>query len=110
MKVLMIGATGKFAGLVLPELKKRSVTVRALIRDEGKSTLVKTLGADETAVGDLDDPASLQAAEGVDGVFHIGPGFSPSEAEKGVALVEAAKAAGVSKFVFSGVIHPASRR
>jgi uncharacterized protein YbjT (DUF2867 family) len=97
MKVLMIGATGKFAGLVLPELKKRSVTVRALIRDEGKSTLVKTLGADE-------------AAEGVDGVFHIGPGFSPSEAEKGVALVEAAKAAGVSKFVFSGVIHPASRR
>jgi uncharacterized protein YbjT (DUF2867 family) len=33
MKVLMIGATGKFAGLVVPELKKRNVTVRALVQD-----------------------------------------------------------------------------
>ena len=107
MKVLMVGATGKFASMVLPELKKRSVIVRALIRDESKSTLTKSLGADEIAIGDLDDPASLrEAAAGVDGVFHIGPGFSPNEAEQGVAMVEAATSAGVQRFVFSGVIHP----
>jgi uncharacterized protein YbjT (DUF2867 family) len=36
MKVLMIGATGAYAGLVLPELKKRAVTVIALVQDEAK--------------------------------------------------------------------------
>jgi uncharacterized protein YbjT (DUF2867 family) len=37
MKVLKIGATGKYAGLVVPELKQRGATVRALVRDESKS-------------------------------------------------------------------------
>lgn len=40
------------------------------------------------------------------GVFHINPAFLPNEAEKGVGLVEAAKNAGVRKFVFSNVGHP----
>ena len=44
MKVLMIGATGKYAGLVLPELKKRDVTVVALVRDEGKAREAKEAG------------------------------------------------------------------
>jgi uncharacterized protein YbjT (DUF2867 family) len=47
------------------------------------------------------------AAAGVQGVFHIGPGFAPDEAAMGVAMVDAARRAGVRKFVFSGVIHPA---
>ncbi len=34
MKILMVGATGKYASLVLPELKKRGATVRALVRDD----------------------------------------------------------------------------
>jgi uncharacterized protein YbjT (DUF2867 family) len=38
--------------------------------------------------------------------FHLNPAFSPNEADLGVAMVEAAKAAGVRKFVFSSVIHP----
>jgi uncharacterized protein YbjT (DUF2867 family) len=42
----------------------------------------------------------------VDGVFHINPVFAPDEADLGMAMVEAARAAGVRKFVFSGVIHP----
>jgi uncharacterized protein YbjT (DUF2867 family) len=36
MKVLMIGATGHYASLLLPELTRRGATVRALIRDESK--------------------------------------------------------------------------
>lgn len=107
MKVLMVGATGKYAGLVLPELTKRGVTVRALVREEGKAGAARQQGAQETAVGDLGDPASLRAAaEGVDGVFHINPAFAPAEAAMGVAMVEAARAAGVRRFVFSSVIHP----
>ena len=107
MKVLMIGATGAYAGMVLPELKQRGVFVRALARDDATAAKAQQKGADETARGDLTDPQSLRAAaQGMDGVFHINPAFAPQEADLGVAMVEAAKEAGVKKFVFSGVIHP----
>lgn len=107
MKVLMVGATGKYASLVVPELKQRGVKVRALVRNESKSDAAQQQGADQTAIGNLNDPDSLRAAAaGVDGVFHINPAFAPHEADLGVAMVEAAKAVGVHKFVFSGAIHP----
>jgi uncharacterized protein YbjT (DUF2867 family) len=107
MKVLMVGATGKFAGLVVPELKKRGATVRALIRHADQAADAHQHGADETVVGDLNNLESLKkATEGVEGVFHINPAFAPNEAELGVSIVQAAVAAGVRKFVFSGVIHP----
>jgi uncharacterized protein YbjT (DUF2867 family) len=107
MKALVVGATGKYASLVVPELKQRGATVRALVRNESKIEAARQQGADETVIGDLHDPASLRAATaGVDGVFHINPAFAPHEAELGVAIVEAAKASGVKKFVFSGVYHP----
>lgn len=107
MKVLMIGATGKYASLVVPELKQRGVSIRALVRDKDKVDVARQQGVDETAIADLRNPESLRtAAAGVDGVFHINPALAPDEAEMGVAMVEAAKAAGVRKFVFSGVIHP----
>lgn len=103
----MVGATGSNAGLVLPELIKRGAVVRALVRDEQRAASALSNGAAETALGDLTDPASLAAAlDDVDGVFHIGPAFAEREAEMGVAMVNAAKAAGARKFVFSGVIHP----
>lgn len=107
MKVLMVGATGKYANFVLPELKKRGVYVRALIRDESGAQAARQEGADETVVGDLGKPETLPSAvEGVDGVFHINPAFQPNEADLGVAMVEAAIKSGVHKFVFSGAIHP----
>lgn len=108
MRVLAIGATGKFAGLVVPELKKRGVTVRALVRDERGEAKARERGADETAIGNLENYGSLRyAAKGVDGVFHVDPAFAWRESELGVSMVRAAKAAGVRKFVFSGVLHPA---
>jgi len=106
MKVLMIGATGAYAGLVLPELKKIAVTVVALVQDEDKAKKAKEAGADKTVIGSLDDEASLlTAAKGMDGVFHIIPAFH-NEISAGVNMVNAAKAAGVKKFVFSSVYHP----
>ena len=107
MRVLMVGATGKYAHHVLPELKKRGVKVRALVRNRESENKARDYGADETAIGDLQEPRGLiSAAVGVDGVFHIGPAFATRESDMGVTMVEAAKAAGVSKFVFSGVMHP----
>lgn len=107
MHVLMVGATGAYAGLVLPELTRRGVIVRALVRDARAADVARARGAAETVTGDLTDPASLRAAAaGVDGVFHVNPAFAPDEAGMGVAMVEAARAAGARKFVFSGVFHP----
>lgn len=107
MRVLAVGATGRYAGLVVPELRKRGIVVRALLRDPRRSGSVQDQGAGEIAIGDLGDPASLRAAlRDVDGVFHIGPAFAPGEIDMGIAMVDAATSAGVRKFVFSGVIHP----
>ena len=103
----MVGATGKYAHYVLPELKKRGVKVRALVRNRESEQRAREYGADETAIGDLAEARGLiSAAVGVDGVFHLGPAFAPRESDMGVTMVEAAKAAAVSKFVFSGVMHP----
>src|SRR5580693_3741217 len=92
MRVLATGATGQFAGLVVPALVSRGVEVRAFVRDPAKQGLAKDAGADEVAVGDLRDPAGVRAApDGVDGMFLI---------------IAAAQEAGVRRVVFSGVHHP----
>jgi uncharacterized protein YbjT (DUF2867 family) len=107
MRVLMVGATGHHAHWVLRELTRRGVSVRALVRNEDRAQVARQNGAEEVAIGDLTKPASLtEAVAGMDGVFHIGPAHSTGEAEMGVAMIDAARAAGVRKFVFSGVIHP----
>lgn len=106
-KVLAVGASGKFAGLVIPELAARGAVVRGLIKDGTNEALVRQHGAAEIAIGDLTDRASLDAAlKGVDAVFYIAPAFLPNEADVGKAMVEAATEAGVRRFVFSSVIHP----
>lgn len=105
--VLSVGAAGQFAGMVVPELAKRGVTVRGLITSREQSETARRNGAAETAIGDLRDPASLDAAlKGVDRVFYIAPVFAPEEVQMGLNMVEAARRAGVRRVVFSSVIHP----
>ena len=105
--ILAVGAAGKFAGLVVPELAKRGATVRGLIRDAKQGDAVLKNGAKEVVVGDLGDRASIDAAlKGADAVFYIAPAFIPNEVEIGKSVVEAAKQAGVRRFVFSSVIDP----
>lgn len=82
--------------------------MRALVRTEKSAEVARKNGASEAVLGDLNDPDSLvAAAAGVEGVFHIGPAFVQNEAAIGVSMVDAARRAGVRKFVYSGVIHPA---
>ncbi|WP_354492568.1 NmrA/HSCARG family protein [Mesorhizobium robiniae] len=109
--VLVVGATGRFAGLIMPQLIRRNASVRALVRDPANAEKARRLGASEVVTGDLRNAQSLEnAVEGVDGVFHIGPAFAPDEAAMGIAMVEAAARAGVRKFVFSSVIQPTNTR
>lgn len=107
MRVMMVGATGRHAHLVLEELLRRGVWVRALVRSPQSALTAKDRGAHDAVVADLTKPHTLGAAvAGMDGVFHIGPGLHGREAAMGTALVDASRVAGVAKFVFSGVIHP----
>lgn len=105
--ILAVGAAGPYAGMVVPELARRGATVRGLLRRAEDGTRVRANGAAEIAIGDLADRASIDVAlVGVDAVFYIAPAFIANEADVGVAMVEAAKRAGVRRFVFSSVIHP----
>ena len=107
VKVLATGATGKFAGLVVPALVSRGIDVRAAVHEPGRKHIPLERGAGETVDADLRDPASLRAAlDGADGVFLITPAFAPDATEMGLNLVEAAQAAGVRKIVYNGVYHP----
>ncbi|MEK7943807.1 NmrA family NAD(P)-binding protein [Pigmentiphaga sp. YJ18] len=106
-KVLSVGGAGRFAGMVVPELARRGVSVRAMVRGEAEARLARANGAAETVEADLRDPTSLdRALRGVRGVFHIGPVFAADEAQMGLNMVAAARRAGVRKFVFSSVIQP----
>ena len=105
--ILAMGAAGKFAGMVVPELTKRGANVRGFVRSPDEINAPRAAGANETVIGDLTDEASVRTAmKGVDRVFYIAPAFLPNEAEVGIRVVEAAKDAGVKRFVFSSVIHP----
>lgn len=105
--VLAVGAAGKFASLVLPALVERGTRVRGLVRRASEADAVRRHGAAEVAIGDLTERASLdRAMEGVQSVFYIAPAFLPDEANVGKGVVDAAKRAGVRRFVFSSVIYP----
>ena len=105
--ILAVGAAGHFAGLVLPELAKRDVKVRGLIQDMKQGDAVIKNGASEVAAGNLNDRASLdEALKGIDSVFYISPISLADEVETGKRMVEAARQAGVRRFVFSSLIHP----
>lgn len=107
--LLVVGASGRSGGLVAAELARRGHTVRALVRSEAAARTARANGVAEIACGDLRDPDSLKAAlRGVDGVYHVGAPFVADEADLGVAMVEAARRAGIRKLVFSSVIHPAN--
>ncbi len=105
--ILAVGAHGKFAGMVIPELARRGATVRGLVRNPAHAAAVRAAGAQEVVVGDLRDDAALAAAlRGIDRVFYIAPVGLADEADVGRAFVAAAIDAGVRRLVFSSVIHP----
>ena len=106
--LLITGATGNQGGAVLRHLLKRGLfTVRAMVRsiDDPKAQALKHAGA-ELVAADFNDRASLDAAlSGIDGVFSV-QGIQQDlsvEVKQGETLADAAKAAGVTHFVYSSV-------
>jgi uncharacterized protein YbjT (DUF2867 family) len=108
--VLVTGATGGQGGAVARALLSRDWAVRAFVRDQGSPAAIAlaNLGA-ELVRGDLDDPATVRAAmAGVHGVFSVQAAdfaepHSGREVRQGVAVADAAAAAGVAHVVYSSV-------
>ncbi len=110
--ILVTGATGKQGGATARTLLAQGRSVRILVRDANApaAEALAALGA-QVSVGDLDEPASLDAAvDTVRGVFAVPPatfgenGWDDDlEARRGTALIDAARRAGVDQFVFTGV-------
>ena len=105
--ILVVGAAGEHAGLVVSMLAERGERVRGFVRSAESGAKAIARGAADYVVGDLRDPATFRSAlRDVSGVYYIAPVYPGDESQKiGRAFVAAAAAAGVRRFVFSSVIH-----
>ena len=110
--ILVAGATGVLGSEICRQLIDRGERVRGLVRATSaaeKVAALKNLGV-QTVVGDLRDPASLAAAckgaevviSGVTSITTAQPGdsFETVDGAGNIALIDAAKAAGASQFIF----------
>jgi NAD(P)H dehydrogenase (quinone) len=105
--ILVTGAAGKTGMAVIKALAGRRAAVRALVNHADRSDALVAQGAREVAVGAFEDAAALaSAADGVRAIYHICPNVSPHETSYAAAVIAAAKAAGVPRFVYHSVLHP----
>jgi uncharacterized protein YbjT (DUF2867 family) len=106
MTLLLTGAAGGTGRAVLAALKRLGARVRAMATREASAQALRVAGADETALARFDDPAALAAAlRGIDTVFHIPPRMKPEEVDNGLAVIAAARAAGVRRIALHSVIN-----
>jgi uncharacterized protein YbjT (DUF2867 family) len=108
-QVVVTGATGQQGGAVTRELLARGIPVRALVRapESPAAERLRRSGV-ELVVGRLEDPASLERAfAGADALFAVTTPFEgvAAEAGKGIALVDAARRAGISHLVYTSACH-----
>lgn len=110
--VLLVGATGDLGGRILRALLSRGKTVRALVR-QGSEVAGLPQERVEIVRGDMLDPPSLaRAMSGVSAVVSSAIGYSRrretdslrTDFEGNRNLVDAAKSAGVPRFVFLSIL------
>jgi NAD(P)H dehydrogenase (quinone) len=77
------------------------------VRRDAQEKIVRDAGAQEVVVGDLLDAGAIaRLTDDVGAIYHICPNVSPDEVEIGRMLLDAARQAGVERFVFHSVLHP----
>ncbi|MEQ8509910.1 MAG: NmrA family NAD(P)-binding protein [Rhodospirillaceae bacterium] len=103
MVTLVFGGTGKVGSAAVRRLVEKGRTVRVFTHSPDKLSVLPS--GVEAAQGDLDKPETIPAAfVGVDEVMLI-LAVNPAEQARGLAVVEAAKAAGVKRLVFLSLVH-----
>jgi len=106
--VLITGATGRQGGSVIRHMLPRGWKLRALTRDSTSATAQELARKGiEVVNGDLENPATLQAAaRGIYGIYSVQAFWAVGakrEVQQGKNLADAAKKAGVEHFVYSSV-------
>lgn len=103
MVTLVFGGTGKVGSVAVKHLVDKGRTVRVFTHSPDKlSALPSNV---EAAQGDLDNPDTIPSAfADVDEMILI-LAVNPNEQARGLAVVEAAKAAGVKRMVFLSLVH-----
>jgi uncharacterized protein YbjT (DUF2867 family) len=104
--ILVTAANGNQGKLLVPRLLAAGLPVRASVQSEASASTLRVAGVEDVVVGDLSDPVVLaRAVHNVDTIYYVGPTLSPSERAVGFAIVDAARAEGISHFVFSSALH-----
>lgn len=93
--ILVTGATGTVGSEVVSQLCSAGAPVRALVRTPERADTLRGYDC-EVAVGDYDDPGSLDAAmAGVDRVFLVAPPGEGLAIQEGRVIAAAQRAGGV---------------
>ena len=114
MTTLVTGASGFLGSHVARQLVARGEDVRVLLRPSSHNRAIGDLSL-EYVTGDLRDPASLErAVKGVQRVFHVAADYRlwarrkkeiyESNVGGSKNLLEAAKRAGVEKFIYTSTV------
>jgi NADH dehydrogenase len=110
--ILVIGGTGFVGSHLIRSMRREGLSVRAIVRNPGKTAWLGDLGVD-VVPGDISDAASLQkAAIGIDRVVHLvgiiqeAPGvtFQGVHVEGTRNVLDAAKKAGVRHLFYQSAL------
>ena len=108
--ILITGAGGK-TGRALVKALSDFESIRALVHREEQGSVLKSLGAEKTVVGDIGDESVLRSAmEAVRVVYHICPNMSPDERVIGKLVIDTAREVGVEHFIYHSVLHPQTEK
>jgi uncharacterized protein YbjT (DUF2867 family) len=107
--IVVTAAGGSTGSAVVRALWSRGERVRALVGSSQPRPELTALSADVVAT-DLTDPAAVEPLlAGADALYLIWPNFDPGETPGAVALLEAARRAGVPRVVYHSVLRPQAR-
>ena len=111
--MLVTGATGYIGGRLVPRLISAGYRVRVFVRNPEKLTDVPWAHQVEIVEGDLTDaPSVARAVEGIDVLYYLVHSmgakgeFEQTERTAATNVATAALAAGVSRIVYLGGLHP----
>jgi uncharacterized protein YbjT (DUF2867 family) len=107
--IVVTAAGGQTGSAVVRALWSRGERVRALVGSSQPRPELTALSAEVVAT-DLTDPTAVEPLlAGADALYLIWPNFDPGETAGAVALLGAARRAGVGRVVYHSVLRPQAR-